>query len=83
MSEWRGCKFSEILINESISYGVVQPGSHKSNGVPIIRVNNIKGGCILTDEVMKIDHNIERKYQKTRLEGGELLIPDPSLAQNP
>ncbi len=74
MIEWKEYKFSETLVNESISYGVVQPGSHKNDGVPIVRVNNIKKGCILIDEVMRVDHSIEQKYRKTRLEGGELLI---------
>lgn len=74
MIEWKEYKFSETLVNESISYGVVQPGSHKNDGVPIVRVNNIKKGCILIDEVMRVDPSIEQKYRKTRLEGGELLI---------
>jgi len=28
MSEWREYKFSELLVDESISYGIVQPGTH-------------------------------------------------------
>ncbi len=74
MSNWKEYKFSEILVNETISYGVVQPGFHKSDGIPIIRVNNIKSGCIIVDDIMKIDLSIEKKHIKTRLEGGELLI---------
>jgi type I restriction enzyme S subunit len=44
------------------------------NSVPIIRVNNIKGGRIRTEDILKIDASIEEKYKKTRLIGGELLI---------
>jgi len=37
MSEWREYRFSDLLIDESISYGIVQPGSHKEqNSVPVI-----------------------------------------------
>lgn len=75
MSEWREIEFSELLIDESISYGIVQPGAHTEiNSVPIIRVNNIKNGYIKTDDVLKVDASIEDKYKRTRLSGGELLI---------
>ena len=74
-SEWRNYKFSDILDNESISYGIVQPGEHTEIGsVPVVRVNNIKDGHILTDDVLKVSSEIEQKYRRTRLAGGELLI---------
>lgn len=75
MSEWREYKFSDVLVDESISYGIVQPGSHTEiDSVPIVRVNNIKNGKIKIDDVLKVSSEIEQKYQRTRLEGGELLI---------
>lgn len=75
MSEWREVKFSDLLVDESISYGIVQPGSHTEiESVPIIRVNNIKNGNIKTDDILKVSSKIEQKYQRTRLNGGELLI---------
>ncbi len=75
VGEWCTVKFSDVLVDESISYGIVQPGSHTEiNCVPIIRVNNIKYGHIKTDDVMKISADIEGRYQRTRLVGGELLI---------
>lgn len=75
LSEWKEYRFSELLIDESISYGVVQPGTHVENdSVPIIRVNNIKNGYIDTDNILKISKRIEQKYLRTRLVGGELLI---------
>lgn len=75
MSGWSTVPFSEVLVDESISYGIVQPGSHTEiNCVPIIRVNNIKNGYIKTDDVMKVSADIEEKYRRTRLVGGELLI---------
>lgn len=75
MNEWKEYTFSDILVDESISYGVVQPGFHTEiNSVPIIRVNNIRDGYIKTDDILKIDSLIEEKYKRTRLNGGELLI---------
>jgi type I restriction enzyme S subunit len=75
MIEWQEWKFSELLVDESISYGIVQPGQHTEiNSVPVIRVNNIKNNKIEIDDVLKVSSKIEEKYQRTRLEGGELLI---------
>lgn len=75
MSEWKETEFSEILVDGSISYGIVQPGPHAEfDSVPVIRVNNIKNGNIRTDDVIKVSSSIEEKYQRTRLKGGELLI---------
>jgi len=74
-SRWKEYKFSDLLLEESISYGIVQPGSHTEiNSVPIIRVNNIKNGYIKTEDVMKVASSIEEKHKRTRLIGGELLI---------
>ncbi|MGD9364713.1 MAG: restriction endonuclease subunit S [Desulfobacteraceae bacterium] len=75
MGEWREVRFSKVLVDESISYGIVQPGPHTEiESVPIIRVNNIKNGHIITNEVLKVSADIESKYLRTRLSGGELLI---------
>jgi type I restriction enzyme, S subunit len=75
MDEWREYKFSDVLVDESMSYGIVQPGFHTEiSSVPIVRVNNIRNGKITTSDVLKVSSDIERKYQRTRLEGGELLI---------
>lgn len=87
MNEWKetdlgllpddwGMTTLDKLVNEErgISYGVVQPGFHNNQGVPIIRVNNIRDGRFLVDEILRIDDDIEKNYQRTRLRGGELLI---------
>lgn len=75
LSGWQKYKFSDVLIDESISYGIVQPGAHSEiDSVPVVRVNNIKNGQIIIADVLKVTKEIEEKYQRTRLEGGELLI---------
>ncbi len=60
--------------DRSISYGVVQPGKSKEDGVPIIRVNNFRDGYIDTHDSLTIDTEIEAKYRRSRLQGGELIL---------
>ncbi|MEZ6141502.1 MAG: hypothetical protein R3B84_13095 [Zavarzinella sp.] len=74
-SGWECARLDELLDEErGISYGIVQPGNHEVGGVPIVRVNNIRGGRLLTDDAMRVSAKIEAEYRRTRLRGGELLL---------
>lgn len=58
----------------NISYGIVQPGQHTENGIPIIRVNNFKSGVLDDSDVLRVSKSIEDNYRRTRLQGGEVLL---------
>lgn len=75
MTDWPTIPLRK-LINEDrgISYGIVQPGSHDPSGVPIIRVNNIRNNAIETTDHLKVSRDVEKKYSRTRLQGGEVLL---------
>lgn len=74
----KGWKFEKLgnLIgkNSFISYGIVQPGNEYSEGVNIIRPVDIINNQLIFDNIKKVDPDIERKFQRTRLEGNEILI---------
>jgi len=71
---WAFSPLEECVQKGSISYGVVQPGVAVTDGVPIIRVNNFDGTRINLSDVMRISPEIETKYSRTRLAGGEVLL---------
>ena len=59
---------------ETISYGIVQPGTHDDNGIPVVRVNNFtKNGLELSD-VLRVSQSVSDKYKRTVLKGGEVLL---------
>jgi type I restriction enzyme, S subunit len=60
--------------DRSICYGVVQPGSSAVDGIPIVRVNNFVDGGVDTADALRIAPEIEAKYRRSRLQGGELLV---------
>lgn len=64
------------LVDEArgISYGVVQPGQHVDDGVPIVRVTDIRHGRINQVDPLKVAPEIADKYRRTVLRGGELLL---------
>ncbi|MDR8016375.1 restriction endonuclease subunit S [Pseudomonas guguanensis] len=71
---WEYRPLDQLSKPSSVTYGVVQPGSALSVGVPIIRVNNFRDGRIELADLMRIDPAIEEKYGRTRLKGGEVLL---------
>lgn len=71
--EWNTVKLGDI-VRRKIGYGIVQPGESRPCGVPVIKVNNIIAGLTSVDDLEKTTEEIECKYQRTRLQGGELII---------
>jgi len=71
---WKFVPLEECAAPGSISYGVVQPGAPVATGVPIIRVNNFADGRLDLTDVMRVAPEVEAKYSRTRLVGGEVLL---------
>jgi type I restriction enzyme S subunit len=71
---WRYESLGDLVEERGVSYGIVQPGAEVSDGVPIVRVNNIRNGRIDTTETLKVCTGIESKFQRSRLCGGEVLL---------
>jgi len=57
-----------------ISYGIVQPGEHVADGIPIVRAGDLRGDRIDAESPLRVASNIESKYSRTRLRGGELVM---------
>jgi len=75
MSEWIESPLSELLVpGGNISYGIVQPGTHDDDGVPILRVSDIRHGRISVAQPLRVLPSIESAHVRTRLKGGELLL---------
>jgi type I restriction enzyme S subunit len=72
---WDVKRLDELLLKaEKISYGVVQPGDEYPNGIPIVRVGDFKLMKIDKSNLKRINPEIEKSYNRTRLKGDEILI---------
>lgn len=71
---WSYQLLGDLVDDRGVSYGIVQPGSETADGVPIVRVNNIRNGRIDTTDMLKVESSIEAKFQRSRLRGGEVLL---------
>jgi type I restriction enzyme S subunit len=62
------------LSNRPCAYGVLQPGEHLPDGVPLVRVGDIGDGKVDLSTLKRISPKIAAQYPRTRLHGGELAI---------
>ena len=72
---WPRKPLAELIAkNDSINYGVVQPGDDVDNGVPLVRVGDLIDGQVRHENLKRIAPEIERSYQRSRLKGDEILV---------
>jgi type I restriction enzyme S subunit len=74
-SEWPTVELGALIeAGRGISYGIVQPGKPVPDGVPVIRVSDVRDSTIATDGPLRVSKAVEAAYSRTRLRGGELLM---------
>jgi type I restriction enzyme S subunit len=79
--EWNIVSLESLLQDsKSIAVGVMYPGPETLNGVPLIKVGDIKGGCIPVKPAFCISAETNHEYRRSQLIGDELLI---TLVGNP
>ncbi|WP_432185776.1 restriction endonuclease subunit S [Streptomyces sp. Tue6028] len=71
---WSYVSLEDLLEPNGISYGIVQPGNHDQTGIPIVRVKDLKAGKVNQDDPLRVSSEVEEKYSRTRLKGGEVLL---------
>jgi type I restriction enzyme S subunit len=74
-STWVWASLSEIASAvDPLCYGVVEPGDDIDEGVPLVRVQDIKAGEINRARMRRISDAIDRRNARSRLKGGEVLV---------
>lgn len=66
----------EHLIQDGrpITYGILKPGPDIENGVPYIRVVDIKNEQVLTSQLKRTTPEIANQYKRSQLNSGDLLM---------
>jgi type I restriction enzyme S subunit len=57
-----------------ICYGILKPGEHVSDGVPVIKVKNIIGGEIIESDLLRTSLKIHNQYKRAEVNQGDLLL---------
>lgn len=60
--------------DRSCGYGVLIPGPDVTDGIPLVRVGDVRGGRVVLEALKKIAKEVADQFQRTYLRGGEILI---------
>ncbi|MTI78198.1 MAG: hypothetical protein FH754_12870 [Marinobacter sp.] len=73
---WRWERVNNLIeSNRDISYGIIKLGKEpQAGGVHTLRCSDVKPRYIDSSTVRRVSEEIESSYQRTRLEGGEVLL---------
>jgi type I restriction enzyme S subunit len=58
----------------TISYGILKPGPNLPDGIPYIRVVNMRGDRISVQDLHRTSREIDTQYSRARLREGDVLI---------
>lgn len=72
---WSWVRFDELIHPlKPIAYGVLVPGPDVEAGVPFVRIADLSIDNPAPMPEKTISHDIDSQFQRTRLEGGEILM---------
>ena len=64
----------ELLSRKGITYGVVKPGDHTPQGIPLIKAADVGNSRVNSAPNFRISQEKHQEHSRTELNGGELLI---------
>ncbi len=67
-------RLGTLVADGRVSYGIVQPGSARETGVPVVRAGDIRGGRIDVLNPLRVTPEASARHSRTVLRGGELLF---------
>jgi type I restriction enzyme S subunit len=72
---WTWASVEQLTLATSpICYGVVQPGDEPTDGVPMVRVNDLQDDTIRFGNLRRISFDVDASHARSRLVGGEVLV---------
>lgn len=72
---WNVVELSTLIDpNDKLNYGVVQPGDHEEDGVPLVRSGDLSYVTPDVAQLRRVSASIDSKHRKSKLKGNEILI---------
>ena len=73
--DWDVVTLGDLFTEDrGIAVGVMYPGDHDPNGVPLIKAGDLNGSVINPQPEFRITKEKHQEYRRTALEGGELVM---------
>jgi type I restriction enzyme, S subunit len=72
---WRWMRLRDLIDRDrGICYGIVQPGRHDPNGVPMVNSQDVVGGRVAESIEFRVSPSLHTRYRRSTISGGEILI---------
>lgn len=72
---WEVTELDELAMEGApICYGILMPGNHVENGIPVIKVKDIRKNRIDESNLLLTSKEIDDKYQRSKVTTGDILI---------
>ncbi|WMS86706.1 restriction endonuclease subunit S [Pleionea litopenaei] len=71
--EWEEFQLSNI-VDRPICYGVLKPGEDTENGIPLLRIQDIKTTSLNINKMTRITKELHLEFKRTALREGDLVI---------
>jgi len=72
---WNVVELSTLVDpDDKLNYGVVQPGDHEEDGVPLVRSGDLSDAIPDVRQLRRVSASIDSKHRKSKLKGNEILI---------
>ena len=72
---WNVVELSTLVDpDDKLNYGVVQPGDHEEDGVPLVRSGDLSDVTPDVSQLRRVSSSIDSKHRKSKLKGNEILI---------
>ncbi|EMJ4935803.1 restriction endonuclease subunit S [Pseudomonas aeruginosa] len=72
---WNVVELSTLVDpDDKLNYGVVQPGDHEEDGVPLVRSGDLSDVTPDVSQLRRVSASIDSKHRKSKLKGNEILI---------
>ena len=64
----------ESIVDEPITYGIVQAGSHIAGGIPYIRTGDMAGDSFELDKLLRTSPKIAKSYKRSEVYAGDIVF---------
>lgn len=72
---WHWAQLSDLVdSSRGICYGIVQPGKHDPNGVPMVNTGEVFDGHVSSTINFSVSKELHEKFKRSTLRGGEILV---------
>jgi type I restriction enzyme S subunit len=74
-SSWLWGRLGDLVDqSRGICYGIVQPGVHDANGVPMVNSHNVLDGFVSPHVEFRVSNKLHARFKRSTIQGGEVLL---------